>query len=155
MGTVRQSIEIGVPVSVAYNQWTQFEEFPRFMEAVKEVRQLDDKTLEWSANINGDDETWMAQITEQEPDERIAWRSTSGQPNSGAVSFERIDDKRTRVTLEMDWRPEGLVQRMGDAMGFDDRQVRGDLERFKEFIESRGGETGAWRGEIESGRRVR
>jgi len=151
MGKIEASIEVNVPVSTAYNQWTQFEEFPRFMDGIESVKQLDDKTLEWHANIAGNDETWTAEIAEQEPDQRIAWRSTSGARNDGVVSFERIDDNRTRVTLQMDWEPKGAVQKTGDALGFDDRQVNGDLERFKEFIESRGTETGAWRGEIKEG----
>ena len=145
---VEHSIDVNVPLSTAYNQWTQFEEFPRFMEAVKQVRQLDDRTLEWTAEIAGNEETWTAEITEQEPDERIAWRARSGAANGGVVTFHRIDDNTTRVMLQMEWEPEGAVQRVGDVLGFDDRQVKGDLERFKEFIESRGTETGAWRGEI-------
>ena len=151
MGKVEASIEVNVPLSTAYNQWTQFEEFPRFMKGVESVRQIDDRTLEWHANIAGDDETWTAQITHQEPDERIAWESMSGNRNNGIVTFERIDENRTRVHLTMDWEPSGAVQQAGDALGFDDRRVQGDLERFKEFIESRGTETGAWRGEIKSG----
>jgi uncharacterized membrane protein len=148
---VEQSIDVNVPVSTAYNQWTQFEEFPRFMEAVRQVRQLDDKTLEWTAEINGNEETWTAEITEQEPDQRIAWRARSGKENGGVVTFHRIDDNTTRVMLQMEWEPEGPIQAAGDVLGFDDRQVKGDLERFKEFIESRGSETGAWRGEIKQG----
>lgn len=115
------------------------------------MRQIDDRRLEWHANIAGNDETWTAEITEQEPDKRICWRSTSGARNNGVVTFERIDDNRTRVTLEMDWEPKGAVERVGDALGFDERQVKGDLERFKKFIESPGTETGAWRGEIKEG----
>ncbi len=151
MGKIEGSIVVDVPVSTAYNQWTQFEEFPRFMEGIETVKQLDDKTLEWQAKIAGNDETWTAEIAEQEPDQRIAWRSTSGARNDGVVTFERIDDNRTRLTLQMDWEPQGAVQKAGDALGFDDRQIKGDLKRFKEFIESRGSETGAWRGEIKDG----
>ena len=151
MGRIEASIDVNVPISTAYNQWTQFEEFPKFMGGVESVRQLDDKTLEWHANIAGNDETWTAEITEQEPDQRVAWRSTSGAPNNGTVSFARVDDDMTHVTLTMEWEPEGAIQRAGDALGFDDRRVKGDLDRFKEFIESRGSETGAWRGEIKSG----
>ena len=155
MGKVKQSIDVNVPLTTAYNQWTQFEEFPRFMEAVQEVRQVDDKTLEWTAEINGQVERWTAEIATQEPDERVAWHSTSGPQNAGTVTFESLGDNRTRVNLEMNWQPEGAVQKVGDVLGFDDRQVRGDLERFKEFIESHGTETGAWRGEIEASERVR
>jgi len=151
MGKIEGSIVVDVPVSTAYNQWTQFEEFPRFMEGIETVKQLDDNTLEWQAKIAGNDETWTAEIAEQEPDQRIAWKSTSGARNDGVVTFERIDDNRTRLTLQMDWEPQGAVQKAGDVLGFDDRQIKGDLERFKEFIESRGSETGAWRGEIKDG----
>ena len=154
MGKVQESIEVNVPLTTAYNQWTQFEEFPKFMKGVESVTQLDNKTLEWHADIAGNDETWTAEITDQEPDTRVAWQSTSGARNNGTVSFERVGEGTTRVTLEMDWEAEGLVQRTGDALGFDDRRVKGDLERFKEFIESRGTETGAWRGEIEGGEEV-
>ena len=148
MGKIEESIDVNVPMETAYNQWTQFEEFPRFMEGVESVKQIDDKTLEWNANIAGNDETWTAEIDEQVPNERVAWRSTSGVRNDGIVTFTNVDDNTTRVTLSMDWEPSGVVQQAGDALGFDDRRVRGDLERFKEFIESRGRETGAWRGEI-------
>jgi len=154
MSKIQQSIEVQVPVTTAYNQWTQFEEFPRFMDGVKEVRQLTDKSLEWTAEINGKEETWTADITEQEPDQVIAWKSTSEPVNSGRVSFARLDENRTRVDLQMEWQPRDSIEKMGAAMGFDDRQIKGDLERFKKFIESRGTETGAWRGEIEQGERV-
>jgi uncharacterized membrane protein len=148
MGKVEQSIEVNVPLSTAYNQWTQFEEFPRFMEGVKRVRQLDDRTLEWTAEIGGNEESWTAEISEQEPDQRVAWHATSGAPNSGVVTFHRIGDDTTRVMLQMEWQPQDAAQSFGDALGLDDRRVKGDLERFKEFIESRGTETGAWRGEV-------
>ncbi|HVM29627.1 MAG TPA: SRPBCC family protein [Candidatus Limnocylindrales bacterium] len=152
---VEQSIDVNVPVSTAYNQWTQFEEFPRFMEGVKQVRQLDDQTLEWTAEIGGNEESWQARISEQEPDQRVAWHATTGAKNAGVVTFHRIDDNTTRVMLQMEWEPQNAVEQVGGALGFDDRRVQGDLERFKEFIESRGTETGAWRGEIkqESGTR--
>src|SRR6476619_1736787 len=154
MSNIQQSIEVQVPVTTAYNQWTQFEEFPRFMGGVKEVRQLTDKSLEWTAEINGKEETWTADITEQEPDQVIAWKSTSEPVNSGRVNYARLDENRTRVDLQMEWQPRDSIEKMGAAMGFDDRQIKGDLERFKKFIESRGTETGAWRGEIEQGERV-
>jgi uncharacterized membrane protein len=155
MASVTKSIDVNVPVSTAYNQWTQFEEFPRFMEGVKQVRQLDDMTLEWTAEIGGQEETWTAEITEQLPDQRVAWHATGGKQNAGVVSFHHLDDETTRVTLQMDWQPEGAIQNAGAAVGADDRQVEGDLDRFKEFIESRGSETGAWRGEINQGAGVR
>ena len=149
MATVEQSIDVNVPVRVTYDQWTQFEEFPRFMEGVKSVRQLDDTHLHWTAEVAGEEKEWDAEITEQHPDERIAWQSTSGARNAGVVTFHRLDDDHTRVTLQMDVEPEGPIEKAGDAIGVPDRQVKEDLERFKKFIESRGRETGAWRGEIE------
>jgi len=155
MASVTQSIDVDVPVSTAYNQWTQFEEFPQFMDGVKQIRQLDDQTLEWTAEIGGQEEQWTAEITEQEPDQRIAWHSITGNNNGGVVTFHHIDDNKTRVTLQMEWEPKGAVQQAGAAMGSDDRQIKGDLERFKSFIESRGSETGAWRGEIAQGSATR
>ena len=146
---VTQSIDVHVPVRTAYNQWTQFEEFPRFMEAVREVQQKDDTHLRWVAEVNGRVKEWDAEITEQEPDQRVAWQSTTGATNAGVVTFHRIDEDTTRVTVQMDVEPEGAVESAGLAVGSLDRQVKGDLERFKEFIESRGRETGAWRGEVE------
>jgi len=150
MSSITQSIDVNVPLTTAYNQWTQFEEFPQFMEAVKQVRQLDDKILEWTANI-GQEETWTAEITEQNPDERVAWKAVSGNQNAGVVTFHRLEDNKTKVTLQMEWTPQGAVQRAGDALGFDDRQIKGDLERFKKFIEDHRSETGAWRGEVKQG----
>ena len=150
MASVVESIDVKVPVGTAYNQWTQFEEFPRFMEGVKSVTQTDDTHLRWVAEINGNEEEWTAEISEQRPDERVAWTSTSGTKNAGVVTFHRIDDETSRVTLQMDVEPEGIVENVGTALGFLDRRVKGDLERFKEFIESRGVETGAWRGEVEA-----
>ena len=150
MANVVEHIDVGVPVSTAYNQWTQFEDFPHFMEGVKSVTQTDDTHLHWVAEVAGQDKEWDAEITEQHPDERVAWNSTSGAKNAGVVTFHRIDDETTRVTLQMDVDPEGLVENVGTALGFLERRVKGDLERFKEFIESRGTETGAWRGDVEA-----
>jgi uncharacterized membrane protein len=147
MAEVERSIVVGVPVSTAYNQWTQFEDFPRFMEGVKEVRQLDDSRLRWRASVGGRDEEWEAVITQQVPDERIGWRSVDGAPNAGNVRFEPADGG-TRVTLHMLYEPRGVVEAAGDLVGFVERRVDGDLARFKEFVESRGSETGAWRGTI-------
>jgi uncharacterized membrane protein len=149
MASVTKHVDVSVPVSVAYNQWTQFEEFPRFMEGVKQVKQLDDKHLRWQAEIGGKDEQWDAEITEQLPDERIAWRSTSGAKNAGVVTFHRLSDDKSRVTLQMEYEPEGAVEKAGSAVGVVDRRAGGDLERFKNYIESRGRETGAWRGTIQ------
>ena len=137
-------------MSTAYNQWTQFEDFPRFMEGVKSVTQIDDTHLRWVAEVNGNTEEWNAEISEQRPDERVAWRSTTGSKNAGVVTFHRLDDETSRVTLQMDVEPEGVVENVGTALGFLDRQVKGDLERFKEYIETRGAESGAWRGEVEA-----
>jgi uncharacterized membrane protein len=148
MSNVEQSIDVEVPVRTAYNQWTQFEEFPRFMEGVREVKQLDDKHLRWRAEIAGKEVEWTADISEQVPDMRIAWHSTSGAKNAGVVTFHRLDDNKTRVMLQMEYDPQGFVENVGDALGAAKLRIRGDLERFKQFIESRGAETGAWRGEI-------
>jgi uncharacterized membrane protein len=149
MASVVESIDVSAPLSTTYNQWTQFEEFPRFMDGVTAVRQVDDTHLQWAAEIAGTEERWDAEITEQRPDERVAWKSTSGPMHAGVVTFHRIDDETTRVTLQMDVEPRGAVENVGTALGFLDRRVKGDLERFKEYIESRGSETGAWRGEVE------
>jgi uncharacterized membrane protein len=149
MANAMKYVDVNVPVRTAYNQWTQFEDFPHFMEGVKSVKQLDDKRLHWHAEIAGKDEQWDAIITEQIPDERVAWTSTTGAKNAGVVTFHHLDENLTRVTLQLDYEPEGVVENVGSALGFVDRRVQGDLERFKKFIESRGQETGAWRGEIE------
>jgi len=151
MSTVEKHIEIKVPVSVAYNQWTQFEKFPEFMEGIEEVKQLTDKTLYWSAEIGNKDKEWNAEITEQIPDQRIAWKSTTGARNDGVVWFTSIDSNTTRVNVEMTYEPEGIVENIGSALGIFSNRVEGDLERFKDFIEYRGNETGAWRGKIENG----
>ncbi len=148
MSNITESIDVNVPVRTAYDQWTQFEEFPKFMEAVERVEQLDDTTLRWTAEIAGVQKTWKATITEQTPDQRIAWTSTEGAENAGVVTFHRLDDGKTRVTLQLDVEPEGPVESVGDALGFVQRQAKGDLERFKEFVGSRGVATGAWRGEV-------
>jgi uncharacterized membrane protein len=152
MSNIEHSIDVNVPVRTAYNQWTQFEEFPQFMEGVIEIKQLDDKRLHWKANIAGKEEEWDAVITEQEPDMRVAWKNTTGAKNAGVVTFHRLDDSKTRVMLQLDYDPQGVVENVGDTLGFVSRRVKGDLERFKTFIESRGSETGAWRGEIEQER---
>lgn len=151
MSTVEKSIEVNVPVSVAYNQWTQFEEFPKFMEGVKDVRQLDDTHMHWQATIGGKEEEWDAEITEQIPDQRIAWRSMAGKPNGGVVTFHHIAEGVTRVMLQIEYDPQGFTEKAGDVLGFVGRRVEGDLERFKEFVESRGRETGAWRGTVQQG----
>ena len=154
MSRIVESIDVEVPVRVAYDQWTQFEQFPRFMDGVKRVQQLNDTTLEWTAEINGVERSWQAEISEQEPDQVVAWRSTSGAKNDGRISFESLGGNRTRATLELEVEPEGAIEKAGDALGFVERQVEGDLRRFKEFIESRGTPTGGWRGEVEGGEKV-
>jgi uncharacterized membrane protein len=149
MARIEKSIEVNVPLEAAYNQWTQFEEFPRFMDGVREVRQLDDKRLHWRAEIGGKEKEWDTEITEQVPDDRIAWRATRGAPNAGVVTFHRLSPSSTRVMLQIEYEPEGAVETVGDWVGAVSGKVSGDLERFKEFIESRGHETGAWRGKID------
>lgn len=148
MAEMEKSIEVDVPVYEAYNQWTQFEDFPRFMEGVEEVQQLDDRRLHWRARIAGQDKEWEAEIVDQVPDRRIAWRTTTGSQNAGAVLFEPMGDQRTRVTLRMEYEPEGATEHVGDLLGFVSNRVEGDLERFKNFIEERGRASGGWRGEI-------
>ena len=150
MSTVTEFVDVNVPVRTAYNQWTQFEEFPQFMEGVSEIRQLDDTHTHWKTEIAGVKREFDAEITEQLPDERVAWHATGGEKQAGVVTFHRIDDAHTRVTVQMDFEPQGLVENAGDKLGIVDRRVKGDLKRFKEFIEQRGGvETGAWRGEVD------
>lgn len=149
MSTIEQSIEVAVPVRRVYNQWTQFEEFPRFMEGVQEVKQMDDVTLHWRAEIAGKTREWDAKITEQTPDQRIAWTDIGGAENAGVVTFHRIDDATTKVMLQLEFEPEGLVEKAGDALGLVKARTKGDLERFKGFIENRGSETGEWRGEVQ------
>jgi uncharacterized membrane protein len=137
-----------VPLQTAYNQWTQFEEFPQFMEGVEEIRQLDDTHLHWVAEIGGQRHEWDAEVTEQKPDERVAWRNTDGKENAGVVTFHRLDEDKTRIMVQLDWVPAGFLEKVGDAIGASDRRVQGDLERFKELVESRGAENGGWRGEV-------
>jgi len=149
MSNIEKSIDVHVPVHTAYNQWTQFETFPRFMEGVEEIRQLDDKRLHWRANVGGKVKEWDAVITEQVPDQRIAWRNTTGVSNAGVVTFHHLNDNTTRVMLQLEYEPEGVVENVGDVIGVVSSRVKGDLERFKQFIEERGSETGAWRGKIE------
>ena len=149
MSKIMEAVDVHVPVRTAYDQWTQFETFPKFMDGVKSVRQLDDTTLEWVADIAGREKTWEAKITEQQPDERIAWTSINGAHNAGVVTFHRLAEGESRVTLQLDVDPEGPVENVGDALGLVSRRVKGDMERFKEFIESRGTESGAWRGDVD------
>jgi uncharacterized membrane protein len=149
--TIGESIEVGVPVSTAYNQWTQFEDFPLFMEGIDHVQQLDDTRLHWAATIAGRKAEWDAKILEQHPDRQISWVSEDGKKTRGTVTFQERGDANTLVTLSMSYKAEGLAEAIGSAAGLDQRRVRGDLERFKELVEGRGTETGAWRGEISAG----
>ena len=148
MSVIEKSIEVNVPVRTAYNQWTQFEEFPKFMEGVEQVKQINDKRLHWKARIAGKSEEWDAEITEQVPDQRIAWKSQKGAQNAGIVMFQPISDAKSLIMLHLEYTPQGIVENMGDAAGVVTQRVEGDLKRFKDFIESRGRETGAWRGKV-------
>ncbi len=148
MSHLEKSIVINVPVRVAYNQWTQFEEFRYFMEGVIDVQQLDDRHLHWRTNVGGMEKEFDAEITEQLPDQRIAWKSISGSRHSGVVTFHRLDDNRSKLTVQMEVEPDGVVETVGDWIGVVSSQVTEDLEKFKEFIETRQTETGAWRGEV-------
>jgi uncharacterized membrane protein len=150
LSTIEKSIDIEVRVRTAYNQWTQFEELPRFMEGVQHVRQLDDRRLRWRAEVDGKQLEWDAEITEQIPDKRIAWRSTSGARNAGVVTFHGLSKNRCRVMLQVDYDPKGVAENAGDGLGVMRVRTEGDLERFKSFIEARGVETGAYRGSIAS-----
>ncbi len=148
MAEMEKSIVVDAPLREVYNQWTQFEEFPRFMEGVVEVRQLDDKRLYWRAKIAGAEREWHAEITDQTPDRRIAWKSVTGPAHGGAVLFRPLAEGRTEITMRAQYDPEGLTENVGDALGFVGRRVQDDLERFRDFMEERGRATGGWRGEI-------
>lgn len=148
MASVTKSIDVGVPVSKAYNQWTQFESFPKFMDGVEQIKQLDDRNLHWKVKIGGQAREFDAEITEQHPDERIAWKSTDGKTHAGVVTFHKLAPTETRVTVQLEWAPEGLAEKAGAITGIDDHQVSRDLNRFKTFVENRDSETGAWRGEV-------
>ena len=151
MATVQESIEVDVPVSKAYNQWTQFEDFPRFMTGVDSVRQLDDTTVHFETSIGGIKREYDAQITVQEPDQRVTWESLNEPRNAGTVWFESLGPEQTKVTVELTWEPESAMEKVGAAVGLDSRQVASDLKKFKEFIESQGSETGAWRETVRDG----
>jgi uncharacterized membrane protein len=151
MASHERSIEVAVPLTTAYDQWTQFEDFPQFMEGVEEVRQLNDTLTHWRVSIGGTTREFDAEITEQRPDERVAWRAVEGTTHAGLVTFAPVDATATRVTLHMELDPEGLVEKAGEVLGVIERRIKGDLERYKEFIESRQIETGAWRDEVPPG----
>jgi uncharacterized membrane protein len=149
MSTIEKSIDINVPAHTAYNQWTQFEDFPKFMEGVLEVRQLDEKRLHWCTKIGGKEQNFDSEITEQIPDKRIAWRSRAGSSNAGVVTFHPLNDEQTRIMLQMEYEPEGVIEKTGDLLGIASSRIQGDLQRFKDFVETQGDATGAWRGKIE------
>lgn len=148
MASIIETVELAVPVQTAYNQWTQFEAFPQFMRGVEDVKQLDETHLHWQVNVAGARREFDTEITEQHPDERVAWRSTTGITHAGVVTFHRLDDTHSRVTAQIKWEPAGVIEHAGSAIGSDDRQVRADLKRFKQFIEARGHPTGGWRGNV-------
>ncbi|HEU4946793.1 MAG TPA: SRPBCC family protein [Kribbella sp.] len=148
MSAITQSVDVEVPVTTAYNQWTQFESFPQFMEGVEEIRQLDDIHTHWVTKVGGATREFDATITEQHPDERVAWRSDSGPRHAGVITFHKLDDSLTRVTAQLEIDPEGFLENVGDKLGVVEGRVKGDLQRFKTFIEQRGNETGAWRGDV-------
>jgi len=150
MTTVEESIDVAVPVTTAYNQWTQFESFPHFMSGVVSIAQLTDTTNHWVTKVGGVEREFDTEITEQHPDERVAWKSTDGTTHAGVVTFHRLSETDTRVTVQLDWAPETFVEKIGSVVGADDRQVKADLKRFKEFMESRGSETGSWRGDVDA-----
>jgi uncharacterized membrane protein len=154
MERIEKTCEVNCPVSTVYNQWTQFEEFPRFMAGVTEVKQLDDTHVHWHAEIWGRDKEWDSEITEQVPDRTIAWRSISGTHTAGRVDFEPVDSGRTRVKVIMEYEPEGAIENIGDKLGVMNRRLQTTVDQFKDFIETRGRETGAWRGEVHGGQKT-
>jgi uncharacterized membrane protein len=146
-----ETVDVNVPVRTAYNQWTQFEDFPQFLTFVESITQIGDTTTRWTVKIGGQVREFVAEITEQHPDERVAWNSVGGEENhAGVVTFHKLSDSETRVTVQLDWEPTGLLEKAGALIGVDDHAVKKDLENFKKFIESRGAETGAWRGDVEN-----
>lgn len=152
MSNIERYIDVNVPLETAYNQWTQFESFPEFMDNIEKIRQEGPTTLYWHANIAGIDKEWEARITEQLPDKRIAWTNINGVTNGGVVTFHYLNNDTTRVTLQMSYEPENFIERVGDTLGFVETMVSGDLKNFKEFIEREGHATGAWRGTIQNGK---
>ena len=148
MSTITESVDVQVPVTTAYNQWTQFESFPQFMAGVQEIRQLDDTHTHWVTKMGGVTREFDATITEQHPDERVAWKSDNGPKQAGVVTFHKLDDNRTRITAQMDFEPEGIAEKAADKVGMIEGRVKDDMERFKQFIEGQDRETGAWRGDV-------
>ena len=148
MASVQESIDVSVPVSTAYNQWTQVESFPQFMGGVESITQTTETSTHWVTSIGGVRREFDAEITEQHPDERVAWKSTDGESHAGVVTFHRMDENTTRLMVQIDWHPETFIEKVGAVVNADTSQVKGDLKRFKAFIENSGGETGAWRGDV-------
>jgi uncharacterized membrane protein len=151
MVSVIKSVDVEAPLSTVYNQWTQFEELPQFMGGVDQITQIDETHTHWVTSIGGQRREFDTEITEQHPDERVAWKSTDGTTHAGVITFHRLGDTTTRITAQIDWQPAGLVEKAGAVLNFDDRQVSSDLDRFKQFIESRGSESGGWRGDVSAG----
>ncbi|MFG2533363.1 SRPBCC family protein [Streptomyces sp. NPDC048516] len=152
MSTVKETVDVEVPVHTAYNQWTQFEEFPKFMEGVENITQLDDERNRWTVKIGGVQREFDTEIIDQLPDDRIAWRTITGDTRQkGLVSFQRLDETHTRVELVMDIEPSGVTEKAADMSGTIERRIKGDMRRFKDYIEHRGAESGAWRGRIQPG----
>ncbi|GAA0440343.1 cyclase [Actinoplanes capillaceus] len=150
MSTVTESVDVNVPVGTAYNQWTQFEDFPKFMDGVESITQTDPTHTHWVTKVAGQTREFDAEITEQHPDERVAWKSTGGDTqHAGVVTFHRLSDSQTRVTIQLDWEPDGFLEKVGSAVGVDSHQVKADAKRFKEYIEERGAATGSWRGDVD------
>jgi len=150
MSQVQESVDVDVPIRTAYDQWTQFESFPQFMDGVESITQIDDTHSHWVTNVAGVKREFDTEVTEQHPDERVAWTSTGGDTkHAGVVTFHRLADAQTRVMIQIDWEPEGFVEKAGSAVGVDSHQVKADAKRFKKFIEERGAETGAWRADVD------
>src|SRR4051794_40996007 len=149
MSVIEESVEVDVPVNVAYNQWTQFEDFPQFMSGVERIEQRTPTLTHWVTNVDGAKREFDAEITEQIPDERVAWTTVAGEVRqAGVVTFHRLDDHHTKVMLQLEHDPQGIADTVGDKLGFVRHQAKGDLKRFKKYIESRGAESGAWRGQV-------
>ncbi|HEX4721870.1 MAG TPA: SRPBCC family protein [Pseudonocardiaceae bacterium] len=151
MPSVIETIDVDAPLSAVYDQWTQFSTFPEFMDGVEQITQLDDTHTHWVTQVGGARREFDATVTEQHPDERVAWRSTDGTSHAGVVTFHRLDERTTRVTAQIEWETQGIAEKVGAVVGADDRQVRSDLHRFKEFIEQRGQASGGWRGDVPVG----
>jgi uncharacterized membrane protein len=151
MSQIQESVDVDVPVSVAYNQWTQFESFPQFMDGVESITQIDDTHNHWVTNVAGVEREFDTEITEQHPDERIAWKSVGGDiSHAGVVTFHRLSDTQSRVMIQIDWEPSGLIETVGAAVNADNRQVRADAKKFKEFVENGGSHSAGWRGDVEA-----